>query len=305
MNKIIILTLITGFIFLSACSKKNDSTQSEPYIVTTTGMIADLVKNITGTSYRVEGLMGPGIDPHLYKASQGDINKLSDADIIFYNGLHLEGKMTEILEKMGRSKNVIAISKDIEEKYLIPLEGASNAYDPHIWFDVSMWRMSIPTIIEALIKTFPKDQEIFERNAQTMDSILINLHQWVVDEVSTVPEDRRIMITAHDAFEYFGKAYGINVHGLQGVSTVAEYGVHDVNRMVDLILEKNIRAVFVETSVPKRSIEAVMAGVRAKNGEVQIGGNLYSDAMGAVGSGADTYQGMVRTNVLTIVDALK
>ena len=143
------------------------------------------------------------------------------------------------------------------------------------------------------------------RTILDLDSILINLHQWVVDEVFTVPEDRRIMITAHDAFEYFGKAYGINVHGLQGVSTVAEYGVHDVNRMVDLILEKNIRAVFVETSVPKRSIEAVMAGVRAKNGEVQIGGNLYSDAMGAVGSGADTYQGMVRTNVLTIVDALK
>jgi len=297
--------LIVVFLTLASCRQKETRQASAPYIVTTTGMIADLAGNIAPGSYRVEALMGPGVDPHLYKASQGDIRKLADADIILYNGLHLEGKMTDILEKMGRSKSVVAVSSGLDHELLIPLEGASAAHDPHIWFDVELWRMTLPVIRDALSRSFPADQARFESRAAETDSALAALHKWVVNEVASVPEERRIMITAHDAFGYFGRAYGITVHGLQGVSTVAEYGINDVNRMVDLILAKRIRAVFVETSVPRRSIEAVVAGVRARDGEIRIGGSLYSDAMGPAGSMAGSYEGMVRANVRTIVEALK
>jgi len=305
MKKIAFLAILSAMLLINACSKKSETELSAPMIVTTTGLVGDLVQNIAGNSYQVNSLMGPGVDPHLYKASHGDIKKLSDADIIFYNGLHLEGKMTEILEKMGRSKNVVALSSGIDEKYFKPLEDAKDAHDPHLWFDVSLWLKTIPVIQNKLSEIFPQDKAVFEKNARLADSTLTNLHQWVKDEVAKVPQDRRIMITAHDAFGYFGKAYNIRVHGLQGISTVAEYGVNDVNRMVDLILEKKIRAVFVETSIPKRSIEAVVAGVNARNGNITIGGSLYSDAMGTAGSGAETYIGMVKTNVLTIVEALK
>jgi len=303
--KILLVAMMALTIFVLSCTNKENSGSSKPSIITTTGMIADLVQNIAGSSYNVEGLMGAGVDPHLYKASQGDIGKLSSADIIFYNGLHLEGKMTEILEKMSHSRNVVAVCSGIAEEHLILLEGSRDAHDPHIWFDVMLWRMTIPVIKDVLTKVFPDDKAEFDRNAAQMDSLLEDLHQWVSDQVASVPEPQRIMITAHDAFGYFGQAYNIKVHGLQGISTVAEYGVNDINSMVDLILENNIRAVFVETSVPKRSIEAVVAGVNARNGNIKIGGSLYSDAMGTAESGADTYVGMVRSNVSTIVDALK
>ncbi|MBD3376078.1 manganese transporter [candidate division KSB1 bacterium] len=287
------------------CSSDSSKKASQPLIMTTTGMIADLVQNIAGPDYVVKGLMGPGVDPHLFKASQGDIQNLASADIIFYNGLHLEGKMTEILEKMSASKQVVAVSSEINPARLIPLQGASSAYDPHIWFNVELWRQTIPVIQEALAESFPKDHASFEKNAAKMDSLYADLHQWVIEQVASVPETQRKLITAHDAFGYFGKAYDIEVYGLQGISTVAEYGVNDINRMVDLILDTRIRAVFVETSVPQRSIEAVVAGVRARGGTVNIGGTLYSDALGGPDSGADTYIDMVRHNVQTIVKALK
>ncbi|MBD3224394.1 MAG: manganese transporter [Caldithrix sp.] len=301
-----VTTLLIGiFLLFTSCSEQKKTKTDTPYIVTTTGMIADLVENIAGQAFKVEGLMGPGVDPHLYKASQSDISKLSRADVIFYNGLQLEGKMTDILKKMKRKKTVVAISDGIARDSLIKLEGAKYAFDPHIWFDVHLWKQTIPTVVKHLRAEFPEYTNQFTQNAEQMTQKLDTLHHWVKQQVQTVPEQQRIMITAHDAFEYFGVAYGIKVYGLQGISTVAEYGVHDVNRMVDLILENKIRAVFVETSVPKRSIEAVVAGVRARDGDVHIGGTLYSDAMGAAGSGANTYIGMVRSNVTTIVNALK
>ena len=206
---------------------------------------------------------------------------------------------------MSQSKKVLAVSSGINKQRLIPLEGASSAYDPHVWFNVELWRQTIPVIQKALAESFPKDRSSFEKNAEKMDSLYTDLHQWVIEQVASVPESQRKLITAHDAFGYFGKAYDIEVYGLQGISTVAEYGVNDINRMVDFVLGTRIRAVFVETSVPKRSIEAVVAGVRARGGTVNIGGTLYSDALGGPDSGADTYIDMVRHNVRTIVEALK
>ena len=291
-------------LMLSACSNKHPQS-AQPFLVTTTGMIGDLVRNIAGPSYRVESLMGPGVDPHLFKASQSDIAKLATAEIIFYNGLHLEGKMSEIFEKMMHRKKVVSLSSVLADTLLIALDDSRQTFDPHIWFDVSLWRRTIPAIARSLQETFPDDRDRFAAHAARMDSTLAALHQWVLAEVAQVPQERRIMITAHDAFSYFGRAYHITVHGLQGVSTVAEYGLNDINKMVDLIVERRIRAVFIETSIPRRSIEAVVAGVAARGGDIRIGGSLYSDAMGGPGSGAETYAGMVRTNVRTIVDALK
>lgn len=299
-----LLWMVLIFLIIG-CSSDSSKKASQPSIVTTTGILADLVQNIAGPELTVQGLMGPGTDPHLYKASQGDIRKLASAEIIFYNGLHLEGKMTEILEKMSQNKKVIAVSSDINKQKLIPLEGATSTYDPHVWFNVGLWRQTIPVIHEALAESFPAYASSFKENAARMDSLYADLHQWVTEQVASVPETQRKLITAHDAFGYFGKAYDIEVYGLQGISTVAEYGVNDINRMVDLILETRIRAVFVETSVPQRSIEAVVAGVRAKGGTVNIGGTLYSDALGGPDSRADTYIDMVRHNVRTIVQALK
>ncbi len=293
-------------LFFSSCNPKADSKKDgKLYVVTTTGMIGDLARNIGKEIISVESLMGPGVDPHLYKASQGDIAKLSKSDVIFYNGLHLEGKMVDIFEKMAKQKTVVPVSKDIDRNKLRALGANMSTVDPHIWFDVSLWRETIPNVQGVLTQLNPQHAEAFRNNAQRYSAKLDSLHNWVKSEIAQIPKLQRVLITAHDAFGYFGLAYDIEVHGLQGISTVAEYGVNDVTNLVDLIVSRSIKAAFVETSVPQRSIEAVAAGCKAKGHEVKIGGSLYSDAMGRPGSGADTYIGMVTANVNTIVSALK
>jgi len=274
-------------------------------IVCTTGMVADLVRNVGGERVRVTGLMGPGVDPHYYKASQGDLEKLSRADLIFYNGLLLEGKMEEIFKKMARIRKVVAVSRDIaEERLRRPPEFEGN-YDPHIWFDVSLWKQTIDAVVNNLAEADTTGRETYRQNGAVYHQRLEELHLWVREQIGKIPPEQRVLITAHDAFGYFGRAYGVEVVGLQGISTVAEYGVNDVNRLVDLIVDRRIAAIFVESSVPQRSIQAVQEGCRARGFDVRIGGTLYSDAMGGPGSGADTYAGMVRSNVNTIVAALR
>ncbi len=306
MKTVAVLTVLIFGLSLVSCSNKQDSKQdAKLYVVTTTGMIADLAVNVGRDLITVVGLMGPGVDPHLYKASQGDIGKLSKSDVIFYNGLHLEGKMVDIFEKMARQKTVVPVSRDIDRKKLRALDANMSIVDPHIWFDVSLWRETIPVVQAILTEENPQHAEAFAANARRYAEKLDTLHQWVKSEIAQIPQPRRVLITAHDAFGYFGIAYEIEVHGLQGISTVAEYGVNDVTNLVDLIVGRGIKAAFVETSVPQRSIEAVIAGCQARGHEVKIGGSLYSDAMGQPGSGADTYIGMVTANVNTIVSALK
>ncbi len=268
-------------------------------------MVADLVGNIGGERVAVVGLMGPGVDPHYYKASQGDIQRLAQADLVFYNGLFLEGKMEEIFTKMARKKTVVAISRDVPEDLLRKPAEFGGHFDPHIWFDVSLWSKTVATVVKELSAADPAGAEIYARNGADYADKLVELHQWVIDQVQTIPTGQRVLVTAHDAFGYFGQAYGIEVMGLQGISTVAEYGVNDVNRLVDIIVERQVRAIFVESSIPERSINAVREGCRAKGLEVEVGGTLYSDAMGGTGSGADTYIGMVQSNVGTLVGALR
>lgn len=302
-SKLIILCMIV----MSACGKIQDKKlqNGRLNIVTTTGIIEDAVINIVGDSADVTALMGPGVDPHLYKATQGDLQKLTGADIIFYNGLHLEGKMGEVLEKLSRMKPVVAVAEDIDQDRLRKVPEFNNNYDPHIWFDVNLWTEAVRKIDEALQEMDSSNAEYYHQNAQAYIKQLNSLHGWVKQKISTIPEEQRILITAHDAFGYFGDAYNIEVLGLQGISTLSEYGLRDVSDLVKFIVEHEIKAVFVETSVSENAINAVVQGAQERGFDVRIGGNLYSDAMGKKGTPEGTYTGMVRANVKTIVEALK
>ena len=290
----------------TACSApEQEAKDGRIKVVATTGMVADLARHIGGDRVVVTGLMGPGVDPHYYKASQGDLSRLSSADLILFNGLLLEGKMEDIFAKMARSKKVVAVSSGIDEKALRRPPEFLGHFDPHIWFDVSVWAQTIEIAVASLSELDPDGAAVYRQNGLQYRARLDELHDWVSDQVGQIPEEQRVLITAHDAFGYFGLAYGVEVVGLQGISTVAEYGVNDVTQMVDQIVERRIKAVFVESSVPARSIEAVREGCLDRGFEVIIGGTLYSDAMGGRGSGADSYVGMVESNVSTIVGALK
>ena len=274
-------------------------------ITTTVGMITDVVRNIGGDAVAVSGLMGPGIDPHLYKPSAGDINLLGDADIIFYGGLHLEGRMVDTFEKIARAgKPTIAVSENIPEDRLHTPPAFNGQHDPHIWFDVSLWKIAAETIAAELERHFPDHAETFQTHAPPYLARLDELDAWVKAQVARVPEGQRVLITAHDAFGYFGARYGFEVRGLQGISTASEAGAGDVQDLATFIADQKIRAMFVESSVPRATVEAVQEACRAKGWDVQIGGELFSDAMGKDGTEDGTYIGMVRHNVTTIVSAL-
>lgn len=275
-------------------------------ITATVGMIADVARNIGGDAVVVEGLMGPGIDPHTYKPSAGDITLLGDADIIFYGGLTLEGRMIETFEHIAAStdKPTIAVSASIPESQLIATGDTGESRDPHVWFDVTLWRIVAERIAEVLIDEYPEHADMFRANADAYLAELDELDAWVMEQVERLPESQRVLITAHDAFGYFGKRYGFEVRGLQGLSTASEAGAGDVQDLADFIAEREIRAMFVESSVPRATIEAVQAASEAQGWDVEIGGELYADAMGEDGTRDGTYIGMVEHNVNTIVRAL-
>jgi len=302
MKRVLILLAI---VLISSCKQEKQS-DGKLNVVTTTSMITDLVKNIGGDLINLEGLMGSGVDPHLYKASEGDVSKLSNADIIFYNGLHLEGKLVEVFEKMG-SQNIktIAIAEVIDKNTLIGSDYFASNYDPHIWFDVDYWKQATQFVVAKLSEAVPEHKETFEANGRNYLSKLDALKTELTNIIETLPKEKRILVTAHDAFNYFGKAFGFEVVGLQGLSTATEAGVQDVQKLAAFIIEKNVKAIFVESSVPKRTIEALQAAVKSKNHDVIIGGTLYSDALGNAGTIEGTYLGMFNYNVNTIVNALK
>ena len=305
MNHKIIWSLAVTCLMLGSCNPDKSVKNERISIVTTTGMIGDAAERVAGNVAEVISLIGPGVDPHLYKASQGDLEKLTSADIIFYNGLHLEGKMGEVLEKLGRLKAVIAVTKDIPDTLLRTAPGFAGAHDPHIWFDVSLWKNTVITIRNELSVRYPLYDSVFRSNAARHLQELDSLHNEVIENISKLPPEKRVLITAHDAFGYFGDAYHIEVRGLQGISTLSEFGLRDVTDLVNFITERKIKAIFVESSVSPKSIQAVIDGCRKKNWEVSIGGILYSDAMGPEGTPEGTYPGMVRANVKIITEALK
>ena len=300
-NRILLLIAIL------ICNCKNEKQDNGKLkIVTTTSMITDLVKNIGGDFINVQGLMGSGVDPHLYKASEGDVSKLVNADIIFYNGLHLEGKLVEVFEKMGSAtKTPIALADELDETTLIGSDYFASNYDPHVWFNIEYFIQFANKVTRVLSDKNPKNSASYVENEKNYIAKLNTLQNNIKATIETLPAEKRILVTAHDAFNYFGKNYGFEVVGLQGLSTATEAGVQDVQKLSAFIIEKNVKAIFVESSVPKRTIEALQAAVKSKGHEVIIGGTLFSDALGTAGTNEGTYLGMFQYNVNTIINALK
>ena len=298
--------LLILFVSLFSCSPSQEqSSNGKLKVVTTTGMLYDAVINIAEDKVDAEAIMGPGVDPHLYKATQGDLALIRQADMVIYNGIFLEGKMTEVLGKLGRQKPVVAAAEVIPDSLLISAVGYRDAYDPHVWFDVKRWQYVVKEVGRALITLDSVNASTYKENTLNYLKRLDSLDNFVRARISEVPEEQRILITAHDAFGYFGEAYDVRVEGLQGISTVADFGLKDIANIIALILENNIKAIFVETSVSDKSIKAVISGCKEKGHNVKIGGYLYSDAMGEFGTTEGTYIGMFKKNVNTIVAALK
>ncbi len=275
-------------------------------VVSTTAMVNDLVKRVGGAEVSAEVLMGPGVDPHLYKPTASDMLKLNRADVVFYNGLMLEGKMTDVFTRMVKAgKRVHAITEALPETKLLKPEDFEGHPDPHVWFDVELWAACVDVIEKRLVEAAPERKTVFAENAAKERAALAELHAWAKAKAAELPEAKRVLVTSHDAYNYFGRAYGFQVVGLQGISTVSEAALADMAKLTDFIRQRGLKAVFVESSVSHATIERI-----AKDSGVKIGGELFSDAMGAAGqmeNGYDvgTYEGMIKHNLNTIVEALK
>ena len=297
------ITILAVIIVLGCKNNKQDNGKLN--VVVTTSMLTDLVKNIGGDLINIQGLMGAGVDPHLYKASEGDVSKLFNADVIFYNGLHLEGQLVEVFEKMEAQKTTVALGEFLAKDGLIGSDYFASNYDPHVWFNIQYFKEFSDKVTNVLSNKDPKNAGSYTVNNIAFQQELDLLQTTVVNTIATLAPEKRILVTAHDAFNYFGKAYGFKVVGLQGLSTATEAGVQDVQQLSEYIIKNKVKAVFIESSVPRRTIEALEAAVLSKGHQVSIGGSLYSDALGDAGSVEGTYIGMFLYNVKTIVNALQ
>jgi manganese/zinc/iron transport system substrate-binding protein len=306
MTRLLLPVLLLAAV-LAACAPAERPRQDEASdgllrIVATTSILADLAREVAGDRAEVIGLMGPGVDPHLYRASEGDVARMSRADVILYNGLGLEGRMGEVLRRLGDRTYAVAGAVPAERR--LRSEDFEGQYDPHVWMDAGRWAEAARALAEHLATRDPDHAEGYRAHAEAYAERLDGLAAYVRQRVEAIPEGQRVLVTAHDAFGYFGEAYGMEVRGLQGLSTATEAGTADVQTLAAFVAERRIPALFVETSVSPRAIEAVRQAVRARGFDVRIGGDLYSDALGGPGSGAETYEGMLRHNADTIADAL-
>lgn len=308
MSKINLTTLLIGILVLLALTACSHSATDQPdgkiRIVSTVGQLTNVVEIVGGEHVHVDGLMGPGIDPHLYVATESNVSLLQEAEIIFYNGLFLEAQMDDILQQIGKNKPVIPVGERIVTDRLLDSPIYEEHKDPHIWFDVTLWMKVVEVVRDTLAEYDPEHAADYADNAAIYLTELEVLDAYIHQKAAEVPEDKRILITAHDAFNYFGQAYGFEVLGLQGISTASEAGTGDVQKLAEVIVDNEIPAIFIETSVPVRNIEALQAAVASRGFEVKIGGELFSDAMGDKGSFEGTYIGMVTHNIDTITTAL-
>ena len=304
------------FIYLALCligcnadsAKTRDSSSSFKgsypiHVVCTTGMVADLVRNIGGQHVRITQLMKAGVDPHLYKASPGDISSLNEADLICYSGQHLEGKMADLLHQLSHTRRSVAVTDGVAKDQL--LKNDDGIVDPHLWFDVSIWQQAAHRVLDELCNYDPPHAAEYKKAASTYDVELQKLHQYAREQLATIESARRVLVTAHDAFHYFGRAYQLEVKSIQGISTESEASVKQVNDLVAFMVDRKIKAVFVESSVSEKNIKALVEGCASRSHVVTIGGELYSDAPGADGTPDATNVGMVKHNVDIIVKALK
>jgi manganese/zinc/iron transport system substrate-binding protein len=280
-----------------------DIQENKNYILATTGMLYDITKNISPSVLEVNYLMGEGVDPHLYKFSQADLLKLNKSTLIICNGLHLEGKMNYILEKISRKKMVVSVGDSLDEKKLIPIN--NKLHDPHIWFDLELWIRVTEVVKDNLKIKYPLQNKIIEEKSKSYIEELKKLQVYTKQRIEEIPLSQRVLITSHDAFRYFEKSYNFKVKALQGISTTTDYGLRDIQDLVDFITNNNIKAVFVETSISPKGIEAVVKGVESKGKKIKIIEGLYSDAMGTFGTPEGTYIGMYKANIDKIVEALK
>src|SRR5438309_475416 len=296
-------TGVLGALLLVQCKYDAQMNTPKQYtIVVTTSIIADSVRRIVGDHITVYALMGPSVDPHLYRARESDVHKLAEADLVLYNGLHLEGKMGQVLEGMQRFTRTVAVAQNIDTTKLRIADFAT-VYDPHIWFDVSLWIVVVRKIQQCVIALDSVHEDIYKKNGDDYVAELEQLHAYVQKRVNEIEQEKRILITAHDAFGYFGASYGFEVVGLQGLSTDCDISTKDIQQLADYIVQHKIPTIFVETSIPQRSIAAVQNAVRARGWNVTIGPELYSDALGDGTTSASSYIGMVKYNVDAVVDS--
>lgn len=294
---IVALASATATLPLGAFAESNVS------VVTTIGQIADPVSNILGDGGEVTALMGAGTDPHLYKPTAGDIRRLESANVILYGGLHLEGRMGDTLQHLsGQGKAVLAVSEAVDTSLLI--QEGEDAFDPHLWFDVSLWETALSSIPKVLADTFPDNANLYHQNWEEYAQTLTDLDTYVVEQIDRIPEEGRVLVTAHDAFGYFGERYGFEVYGIQGMSTASEASAGDIQELADFLTDRQIPAIFVESTIPHSTVEALQQATNSRGWDVSIGGELFSDAMGEDGTPEGTYEGMIRHNVDTIVNAL-
>lgn len=299
-----------AFVSLGGCSAVNDVANSDDdsklKVVATTTMLTDLLKEIGEGAIQVEGLMGPGVDPHGYQASSSDVTKLFDADIVVYNGFQLEGKLTEVFENLEKQdKTLFVLEEALDESDLLESQEDQDSIDPHIWFSVENWKLAADYITAELSEVDPDNQSTYELNNKRYQEELTELDEAIKVQIQTLPEEQKYLVTAHDAFGYFGDAYGFEVIGLQGINTQAEAGTGDVSALAEFIAENQINAIFVESSVPTKTIESLQEAVKKKGWQVEIGGELFSDALGDTSQDAETYVKMYLKNVTTIIEALK
>lgn len=297
---------VTAMLGVNLAASVQAAPRPSPYTaVATVGMIGDVVENVAGAKAEVANLIGEGVDPHLYKPTRGDLVALSRADIIFYNGLLLEGKMAEVLVRSARrGKPVIPVAEALLEGGDYGIDQQGSSYDPHLWMDVRAWIAATQQVAKSLSAFDPQNAESYKRNAERYSAELEKLDAYARQVLASVPEQQRVLVTAHDAFSYLGRAYGIRVRGIQGINTDSEAGVRDIENLVTFLVDNNIPAVFVESSVSDKNVRALIEGARARGHTVTVGGELFSDAMGAPGSYEGTYIGMIDHNVTTIARAL-
>lgn len=320
------LSCITGLLlatFFSGCSQSGPSGSAGegtdtgadagkaaqityPYrIVTTCGMVTDIVQQVAGEHGKVDGLMGEGVDPHLYKPTRDDIAKLSEAEVIFYSGLMLEGRMADTFSKMSRKGvSVFAVTELLQEDYLMEPEEFDGHWDPHVWNDVKAWISAVDAVAKSLSEFDPSNSEKYAANAAAYNAELQKLDDYAKKSIASIPEPQRVLITAHDAFGYFSRAYGIKVMSAQGVTTMAEAAISDINKIVEFVVKNKVSAIFIENIVSDRNVNAIVEGAKAQGHNLEIGGELFSDAMGPSGTYEGTYLGMVDHNITLITRKL-
>lgn len=299
-----LLTLALAAPLAHAGAEQADVKQAPLNVVTTIGMIADVAREVGGECVAVEAMMGPGVDPHLYQASANDVKTLREADQILYSGYALEGQLGDVLDNFSRQKTTVAVAPEsIDPSQLLTAQDVYGI-DPHLWMDVSIWAQTVDTVSDTLIEARPACEDAIRGRAEAYAAQLAALHEWIKDSVASIPDEQRILVTAHDAFNYYGRAYNIEVEGIQGISTDTETGIADIRRMSDVVIEREVPAVFIESTINPRTIQAVIQAAEQRGHDVVIGGQLYSDAMGANDTADGTYIGMLRANTQAIVEAL-